>query len=55
MYFATRYQAAAIHDEQGTYWRRNLSRLVTNGLGTESTVNYEFSLEDQFRGELVAS
>ena len=42
-------------DEQGTYWRRNLSRLVTNGLGTESTVNYEFSLEDQFRGELVAS
>ncbi len=37
-------------DEQGTYWRRNLGRLVVSGVGLEVPPSIELTLEDQFRG-----
>jgi uncharacterized protein len=35
--------------EQGAYWRRNLARLVAEGVGTTCDTSFSFGEEDQFR------
>jgi uncharacterized protein len=40
--------------EQGTYWRRNLARLVAAGAGRTPMPGFEFSERDQFRPGIVS-